>query len=150
MKNTKFLKQNLLITSTVIFSWVIGYYVNFYDYAELWFLSLLLIVIYTPLAVLQYIRTIKNQDVAKLTKSIHIVIWVFISICLLPVLYDLFFEINSIFTYDGKFVILPFHSYFTIIGIDGAYETLLRYSPYLIVMALLFVLMKNKKIKEVK
>lgn len=150
MKNTKFLKQNLLIDGAVLFSWIACYYVDFYNIWELWLLFLLLTVIYLPLTILRHNRVIKDKDTAILTKSINVIIYILISACLLSTLYDFFDEMYFLFTIEGDFLILPFYSYFTVLGFGGIYDLFLQYSPCLIAAVLLYFSIKNKKLKEEK
>ncbi|MCK5320185.1 hypothetical protein KAJ61_02235 [Candidatus Parcubacteria bacterium] len=149
MKNKNLLKQNLLIAAAIVFCWIVGYFINYYDYANLWHVSFLFMLVYFPLVYIQYRQIIKKQDTKKINKVVNGTIWIYIFIFLLPLLDALLFELYLYCYYDN----LPLYFFFIDFGMYEVKEIInliLFVMPYVIVIGLLCWSIKtNKQFKEV-
>jgi len=92
MKNN-LLKQNLFVLAAVVLSWVIGSWLYNDKYSDLWALSLSLLVFYTPLAYLQYNRSIKSGLNEKLNKAVMGVLCIFILLFLYFLLMNIWYHL---------------------------------------------------------
>jgi hypothetical protein len=142
MKNKNLLKQNILVIIAMVIAWCFYYftgydiYSNFFDnkYSFLMFIIVLYLLFFLPFIFLQHKLKIKNKDMGKANKGLRAVNRIFIVILLLPVFFDLCFEVF----YSNYIAVFPFfHSiYFMLTNFNDWGVWLFHSLPYLIVIGL--------------
>lgn len=157
-RTKKLIIQTSIIVIVLVFCWILGYWVNYYDYSTLWLYSSVAMFFFAPILVLYFIRMKKKASPGRLGVIFDIVAWISVIFFMWHFLYgvwDMFYipypEISvlkniwfsiQLYFYPPYWVDLEY-------GLLDDLQELSSYSPYLVISALLYWAIRiNKQLNK--
>lgn len=146
-RTKKLIIQTSIIIVVLAFGWILGYWVNYYDYSTLWLYSSVAMFFFAPILVLYFIRTKKKASFGRIGVIFNLIAWISVIFFMWHFLYgvwDVFYisfpEVSvlkniwvsiQLYFYPPYWVDLEY-------GLLYDLQELSSYSPYLIISVLFY------------
>ena len=146
-KKRIFFIQAFLVLIILLLTWIIGYWVNNYDYFPLWMFGLIYMLMIGPIIGLIYFRLYRNIPLGNLGVAFKISTWIGVVIIAVALLYFRIWD-YLVWTYVPEFSNLENLRMIikSLVSIDFL-KIIIHDSPYLITICLLYLsIIINKKL----